>query len=304
MAEGPTAQRRRLGKLLRALRDAAGKTGEEAGRVVDRSPAWVSHLEAGRVGLRIKMLDDLLDFYGVTGADERREMHHLALGGRERGWWSKYASVLSSQYSTYVGYESDAQELWIYETLVVHGLLQTEEYATAVVRGGRPNDTEKTISQLVQVRLNRQERLEGNNALRLLVVMDEAVLHRVIGGDVDVYRRQMEHLLDVVRHNPNVRLQIVPYEHAMFPGMVSSFTILDFPSDPDIVYVETLTGDRYEDPPETDRYRVAFGDLRAAALSESASIERIEEVLASVAKKKRGTVHAGRPVEEEHQERQ
>lgn len=290
--------------LLREFRIAAGKNGEIAGKHVDRSPAWISHLEAGRVGLRARMLDDLLNFYGITGAAERKEMHELALGGRERGWWSKYASVLSSQYSSYVGYESSAAKLLIYETLVMHGLLQTEEYATAVVRAGRPNESPKTVAKLVQVRLNRQQRIEGDEALRLLVVMDEAVLHRVIGGQVDVHRRQLEHLLDVARHNTNVRVQILPFEHAMFPGMVSSFTVLEFPSDPDIVYIETLTGDRYEDPPEADQYRVAFGDLRAAALSEPASIERIDAVLGSVALNRKGHFDAyQRPVEEEQPER-
>lgn len=226
--------------------------------------------------MRPKMLDELLTFYGVTGEAERREMHQLAVGGRERGRWSKFASVLSKQYSTYAGYENDATDLQIYETLVVHGLLQTPAHAEAVVRASRPGEPSATIRKLVDVRLKRQRRLRGDDPLRLMVVMDEAVLHRIIGGDVQVHLDQMAHLLDVARTTPHVRVQVIPFDHAMFPGMVSSFTIMNFPHDPDIVYIETLTGDRYEDAPEADSYKVAFGDLRAAALSEPASIELIE----------------------------
>ncbi|BCJ37520.1 transcriptional regulator [Actinocatenispora thailandica] len=292
MGTGPTAQRRRLGILLREMRNAAGKDGSAAGAAVDRSAAWVSHLEAGRVGIRPKMLDELLAFYGVTDDEMRREMHQLAVGGRERGWWSKYASVLSTQYSAYVGYENDATGLQIYETLIVHGLLQTPEYAEAVVRASRPGESSATIRKLVDVRLNRQRRLQGENPLQLMVVMDEAVLHRIIGGDVQVHLDQMTRLLDVARGEPHVRVQIIPFDHAMFPGMLSSFTIMGFARDPDIVYVETLTGDRYEDPPEADRYTVAFGDLRAAALSESASVELIEAAVDRAATKLKGAAHA------------
>ncbi|MGA8113496.1 MAG: helix-turn-helix transcriptional regulator [Actinocatenispora sp.] len=284
MANGPTAQRRRLGKLLREFRETADIKGDVAGKHVDRSAPWLSHLEAGRVGIRIKMLDELLDLYGITGRPERKELHALATGGRERGWWSDYASVLSKQYSTYVGYEDDAVELFIYETLVVDGLLQTEEYATAVVKASSPMDSATAITKRVQVRLNRQQRLVGDDPLRLVVVMDEAVLHRVIGGDLDIHRRQLERLLDIARNHAHVRVQILPFEHAMFPGMVSAFKIMKFPKDPDIVYVETLTGDRYENQPAADRYTLAAGELRAAALSDTASIERMEEVLARMAK--------------------
>ncbi len=153
--------------------------GEAAGAHVDRSPAWISHLEAGRVGIRPKMLNEILDLYGIDGSGERKELQALAVGGRERGWWSDYSSLLSKQYSTYAGYEDDAVELFIYETLVVDGLLQTEEYATAVVKASRPNDSESAIAKRVQVRMNRQRRLLGEDPLRILVVLDEAVLHRV-----------------------------------------------------------------------------------------------------------------------------
>ncbi len=281
MASSPTVQKRDLGARLRRYRNAAGMTGEQAGLKVEQSGPWISHLENGNVGIKRGKLLQLLDVYGVTDPAERAALVELALGGRERGWWARYASVLSREYGSYIGFEASATELRVYEALVPHGLIQTEEYMRLLMATNAPREPAASRDRKVEVRLTRQQRLLGDNPLQLLAVLDESVLHRVIGGDLEVHRRQLEHLVAIAREYDGVRIQVVPFEHAALPGALASFTLMQFNDQPEIAYIETRTGDLYEEPPESEDYRVAHDDLRAAALSETASIQRIEEILAS-----------------------
>jgi hypothetical protein len=233
--------------------------------------------------VRPETLNVLLDLYEVTDSDERQALMALARGGRERGWWSRHASVISREYSSYIGFEQSATELRVYEALVPHGLLQTEEYMRLLLATNAPREPAARRDRKVEVRLTRQQRLIDNDPLQLLVVLDESVLHRVIGGNVEVHRRQLAHLVAVAREYENVRLQVVPFEHAELPGALASFTLMLFEDQPEIAYIEMRPGDLYEEPPESEGYRVAHDDLRAAALSETASIQRIEEILAGQA---------------------
>lgn len=288
MASSPTVQRRDLGGRLRRYRIGAGLTGEQAGVAVEQSGPWISHLEKGNVGIKRGKLLALLDVYGVTDEAERQALVDLAVGGRQRGWWSRYRSDLSSTYSSYIGFEDGAGQLRVWESLVVHGLLQTREYAMLVTRASAPGDSDEAIARKVEVRLARQRRLLGDHPLRLLVVLDEAVLHRVFAGDVAVHRAQLEHLIAVAADTatyPNVRVQVLPFSHSAFPGQLASFTILEgFPDDQrDIVYIETRTGDLYEEPPESQEYKLTHDDLRATALGEATSIELMRTVLAGLA---------------------
>src|SRR5262249_3714711 len=128
VADGsPTVRRRRLGLILRGMREKAGLTGEDAGAALERSGSWISRGETGRVGLRSRDLHDLLKVYRNDDPALAEELLALAREGKQRGWWSKYADTLSGPYATYIGFESEAAELLAYETLIVHGLLQTEE---------------------------------------------------------------------------------------------------------------------------------------------------------------------------------
>lgn len=280
--ESPTVKRRRLGMLLRQFRVDAGLTSDPVAAHMDRNESWVSRLERGRTGLRKLDLERLLDLYNV-GQDVRAELAVLAKGGRERGWWSKYSGVLSKQYSSYIGFEAEASSLLCYDSLVVNGLLQTEDYAHTVFRVGAPDEDLGVIDRRVEVRLSRQKRLVAEeNPLSLWAVLDEAVLRRVIGGDVKVHVGQLDRLLEAAESS-RVRVQVIPFGEASHPGMLSSFTILEFPNDPEMVYIEGLTSDLYEDPPDSERYRVVFDNLRAAALSEPATIDLIRKVRAELA---------------------
>ena len=283
MAESPTVKRRRLGMLLRQFRTDADVSPADAAGLVDRTESWLWRIERGRTGLNRVFLEKFLDLYKIS-PDVRAELLDLAKGGRERGWWSKFASVLSKQYSAYIGFEQEASRLLIYEGLVVHGLLQTEDYARVVIRASNPDDSPATVDRKVEVRLNRQKRLNAEQPLRLQVVLDEAVLRRVISGNKAVHLAQLDHLLELAdEDSERVRIQVIPYEDSTHPGMLSSFTILEFPQDPELVYIEGLTGDLYEDPPDSERYRLVFDNLRAAALSESSSRDRIRTVRAELA---------------------
>ncbi|HEX5495983.1 MAG TPA: Scr1 family TA system antitoxin-like transcriptional regulator, partial [Mycobacteriales bacterium] len=152
----PTVQRRRLGYLLRQFRTGLELTNRKVGAELERSESWVSRIETGESGIRLGELRALMDVYQITDQAVRTEMEALARGGRQRGWWSQYRSSLSNNYAAYIGFEASATRLLVYETLVVHGLLQTEQYARAVFRARVPAVRSDTVDHLVQVRMTRQ----------------------------------------------------------------------------------------------------------------------------------------------------
>lgn len=279
----PTVRRRRLGLILRGLRERSGLTGEEVGAAIERSGSWVSRVETGRVGVRGRDLADLLDHYQVQDAALREQLLLLAREGKQRGWWSKYADTLAGPYATYIGFEAAAAELLVYETLVVAGLLQTEDYARAIFEAAIPPNTADTIERKVKVRMARQERLNGRGPTLLWAILDESILHRQIGG-VEVLREQLKHLVDA-SYLPNVTIQVVPFDAGHHPGMIGSFTVVRFPSpdDPDIVYIEGGTGDIFAESEDAHWYNHIFDHLRADALSPAASRTKIEKVLGALA---------------------
>jgi transcriptional regulator with XRE-family HTH domain len=292
MANGsPTVRRRRLGLILRNLREKQGLTGEQVGAAVERSGSWVSRVETGRVGLRGRDLTDLLNVFHVTDPAVREELAALAREGKQRGWWSKYADSLSGPYATYIGFEAEAAKLQVYETLTVHGLLQTEDYARALFRAALPSLDGDAMERRLKVRLARQESLFDSRPetsarprpLELWAIFDESVLHRRIGGG-DVLRGQLKRLHQATEL-PNVTVQILPFSAGAHPGMVGSFTVIKFPApdDPDVVYVEGVTGDIFAESEDARWYNVVFDHLLANALSPSESRGRIERAVEELA---------------------
>jgi transcriptional regulator with XRE-family HTH domain len=280
VADGsPTVRRRRLGLILRSLRERAGLTGEEVGAAIERSGSWVSRVETGRVGLRGRDLTDLLRIYGVDDQVLIGHLTSLAKEGKQRGWWSRYADTLAGTYATYIGFESEAAELLIFEAVLVNGLLQTEDYARALFNGAEmPPNTADVVDRKVAVRLARQKLLSGPNPLKVWVILDESVLHRRIGG-AQVQRAQLEHLVEQ-GEKPNVTIQVVPFDAGPHPGMIGSFTVVRFrsPDDPDIVYIEGLAGDIFAESEDATRYHDVFDHLRAAALSPVESRQMINDM--------------------------
>jgi transcriptional regulator with XRE-family HTH domain len=248
-ASGPTARRLILGSQLRKLREASGISREDAGYAIRGSGSKISRLELGRVSFKERDVEDLLTLYGVTDPEEREAFLDMVRKSNQPGWWHRYNDLMPSWFQDFVGLEESASRIQTYEIQFVPGLLQTEDYARAVARQGRPEASSEDIERRVRLRLQRQKMFTRPNAPRLWAVIDESVLHRPIGGR-QVLRAQLEHLLDITAR-PTVTLQVLPFELGR-SAAEGAFTILRFaaPEIPDIVYLEHLCGALYLDKPE------------------------------------------------------
>jgi transcriptional regulator with XRE-family HTH domain len=268
----PTVRRLQLGNELRRLRDAAGLTIEEVGEKLECSASKISRIETGHVGVTPRDARDLLALYGAAG-DDREALVQLAREARTRGWWHAYREVFTG---AFVGLEADASSLRAYQALLVPGLLQTERYARAVIRAMRPDADDSELSRRVSARMERQRLLTDSSPPEYWAVMDEAVLHRTVGGR-EVMAEQLIRLIEVAEL-PQVTVQVVPFGAGAHPGMEGPFLILGFPeqADPDVVYVDSTTSGVYlEMPSDVRRYALMFDHLRAAALKPDDSVELI-----------------------------
>lgn len=243
----PTVLRVVLGKRLQDLREKAGLTYEQAGLALDVTHATVRRMEKAEVGLKLPYVEKLLQTYGVTSPAEVGGFLALAREANRPGWWHRFRDVLPEWFSAFVSLEGEASIIRAYEPHYVPGLLQTEEYARAVLWAGLPHASVEEIDRLVALRLERQALLTREKAPLLWVVMDETVLCRPIGG-VDVMRAQIAHLADVTAL-PNVRLQVMPFTAGPHPAMYGPFHIFRFEIQelPDIAYTESLIGGAYFD---------------------------------------------------------
>jgi transcriptional regulator with XRE-family HTH domain len=270
----PTVRRRELGALLRALRNEKGLTVEQVAERLLCSTSKVSRMETGHGVATPRDIRDLCDLYGVTDQAERDRLTQLAREGKQTGWWQTY----DLDFATYVGLEAEAVGIKYYQSSIVPGLMQTPEYARAMHEAGIPKFAPERIDELIEVRLKRQRRLVQNPPVRLDVVLDEAVLHRQVGGPA-VMRAQLDRLTEA-SNRPNVTMQVIPYNAGAHPAMDSSFKILEFTgSVASVVYVEGLVGWIYlERPQDIDRYQQVFEHLRTVALSPRDSIELLARV--------------------------
>ena len=218
-------------------------------------------------------LRELLDLYGVSGPARMREREQLlacARQARSRGWWQPYKEMIDPVYSTYIGLETEAATLLWWELAVIPGLFQTADYAESLLQYGGPYEmAAETIKQLVKVRAERQEALtREENPLRVWAIIHESALLSIV-GDHDIMRKQLQHVLDLMKL-PLVTVQVLPFNvRGGHPGTAGPFTILQFPeeSDADAVYVEGLDGQRFvEEKKDVDRYHVAFQRLTALAM--------------------------------------
>ncbi|MFC6886972.1 MULTISPECIES: helix-turn-helix domain-containing protein [Actinomadura] len=246
---GPTVLRILLGGQLRRLREAKGISREDAGEAIRASGSKISRLELGRVGFKRRDVADLLTLYGVVDADEREALLGLAVQASTPGWWHHYGDVLPAWFEVYIGLEEAASVLRIHETRFVPELLQTEAYARAAAALGHPGAGPTEIDRRVGVLMRRQQILTRPDPPQLWVVLDEAVLHRRVGG-AEVMRDQLASLIEAVRAG-RVILQIVPPRHSALAAFSGPFSLLRFaePSLPDIVFLEQLTSALYLDKP-------------------------------------------------------
>ncbi|GGX64868.1 transcriptional regulator [Streptomyces fructofermentans] len=252
-----------LGSQLRRLRESRGITRERAGYSIRASESKISRMELGRVSFKTRDVEDLLTLYGISDEAERTSLLSLAKEANVAGWWHSYSDVLPSWFPTYVGLEGAAALIRSYEVQFVHGLLQTEAYAHAVVARGMKGASAADIERRVALRLERQKYLVSENAPDFHVVLDEAALRRPY-GDRGVMRGQLQHLIDVSQRS-NVRLQVMPFSFGGHAGESGAFTVLSFPESDlsDVVYLEQLTSALYLDKREdVTQYEKAMKQLQ------------------------------------------
>ena len=277
---GPTVLRMLVGGQLRRLREAAGVTREAAGYEIRGSESKISRMELGRVSFKERDVADLLTLYGVKDPDERQSLLTLARDANTPGWWHRYTDVMPNWFQAYLGLEAAAARIRTYEVQFIPGLLQTRDYARAVVQLGHGRAPVDEIERRVDLRMERQRLLDRPHPPHFWGVVDEAALRRPIGGP-EVMRAQISALLDATDH-PNIRLQVVPFQAGGHAAAGGAFTILRFPDQdlPDVVYIEQLTSALYLDKREdVDHYAAAMERVCVEAEPPARTREILLEVL-------------------------
>lgn len=275
-AGGPTVLRILLGTQLRRLREARGITAQQAARAIRGSESKISRIELGRNAVREVDIADLLTLYGITDPAEREQLLSLAGQANQPGWWHRYQDILPGWFQAYIGLEESAESIRSYDAQFIPGLLQTEEYATAVLTMGEFSAEE--TGRLVYLRKQRQRRFSAGG-LRLWTIIDEVAIRRPV-GQPRLMRAQLEYLLESAGR-PGFTLQVAALPAGVLapPG---SFSVLSFavPELPDVVYLEQLTSAMYLDKPsDVHRYISAFEKLSQASLTPDQSQQFIRAVL-------------------------
>jgi transcriptional regulator with XRE-family HTH domain len=277
----PLVQRRRLRAELRAARLEAKLTQDQVAKALDWSQSKVIRIEAGSVGISTTDLKALLGVYGIDDPRHIDKLVVLGKGARERGWWSHYRELLSTgggnELLQLIEYESGATVRRQFEPLLVPGLLQTEEYARAIISTFAPADR---VEKLVEIRMKRQELVNRPDAPRMFFILDEAVIRRQVGGK-DVMRRQIARLIEL-GSGPDLTVEVVPFSVGTHPGLRGQFTVLEFPDpeDDDVLFLENTGGDliRREEPDQVLPYLEAFEQLRAISRGPRGSADYLREV--------------------------
>jgi transcriptional regulator with XRE-family HTH domain len=278
---GPTAARLLVGAQLRRLREAANLTCEEVARSISGSGSKISRLENGRTGFKVGDLTVLLSLYGV-GEEESATLLALAKQANMPGWWHYFGDAVPGWFAPYLGLEGAASVIRTHEIQFVPGLLQTRDYARAVIRQGYDDPTADQVERRVAMRMRRQDLLLRENPPRLWAVIDEAALRRPIGGRA-VMREQLRHLIWLSRL-PHVSVQILPFSAGLVAA-AGAMTMLRFPEGelPDVVYLEQFAGARYLDKQaETEPYAHVLNQLGTAAMPPTATPSLVGRMLAQL----------------------
>lgn len=278
----PTVRLRRLAAELRRLRMAADLTREDVGERTGINNATLYRIETARARPQMRTLATLLHLYEVDQT-QREYLTGLCREADRQGWLRPYHSELPEEYTAFISFEDEAQTVRDYESLFIPGLLQTEDYARAVIRDTLPSATDGQVEDRVRARMERQGVLSKATPVKFWAVLDEAALRRSVGG-TDVMLGQFAHLVEAVKV-PNVTFQVVPFSAGAHPGMSGQFIVLDFadPMDTDLIYLESMAGDLFlESDAEISRYRAIFDHLVAVALSPNDSVAMVAGLASEV----------------------
>jgi len=271
----PALRRRQLANRLRRLRQDRNLSVQQVATHLDVSSSKVSRIETADVGVRLRDVRDLLELYQVSG-EQREAVLQLASEARDKTWWHAYNDVPDIRH--YIGLEDAATSIRAYQALLVPGLLQTERYARVIIATMRPNLRPEDVERRVAIRTARQARLTADDPLPLSVVIDEAVLHRVVGSEA-VVQEQLGHLRNAATL-PSVRLQVLPFTSGQYVGTTGAFTILSLEELPDTLYLEQTGGGLYfEGGKDVEQYAQIFEQLCEVALSPGRSIDLLTGLL-------------------------
>lgn len=271
---------RRLAAQLRELREECGMTQEDVSERTGKDRSTLYRLENAQQRPQRSTLIQLLDLYRVENS-RRGELLALLREAGQRGWLETYRHDLPAMYADYIGFEEEARSISQFESLLIPGLLQTEDYVRALLRGTMPDAPSEQVENRVAVRLARQALLDREDPPRLWSIIDEAAVRRLVGGR-DVMRSQLERLREAASR-PNVTIQVIPFDVGAHPGIDGPFVILEFPdpADQSIVYTESASGSiMLEEEVEVRRHIQMFQHLRAAALSPNSSAALLAEIAA------------------------
>lgn len=292
----PVVPRRRLRAELKRARQQVGLTQEAVAAEMDWSLSKIIRIETGSVGISTNDLTALLRLYQIDDVERTEELVALARAARQQSWWSKYRGSVTPAYFQYLEYEADASVIRQYEALLIPGLLQTEEYATAAIRqyrGRHPGRNQQSIGLLspkmiktrVEIRMTRQQLLQRPDPPTLFFILDEAVIQRAI-GDEKLRRAQIDRLISVA-NMPSVTIQIVPFKVGMYVGMAENYAIFSFPSaeDHDVLYFEgaPATIFSHDEGGEIVAYRQMYEELSETVLSPEDSLSYLTKIAGDIA---------------------
>ena len=281
----PTVKRRRLAAELHASRERAGLTIDDVAQQLEWSAAKISRIENARGRVLARDVKHLLRIYQVKeGSPDWDVLVTLAREAHQKGWWYPYSHAMGESFRTYIGLEAAAATLRTYESECVPGLLQTEDYARAIISSALSAGPDEDLEKNIALRMARQSLLTQDQPPELWVVINEAGIRSMVGGPA-VMRAQLDRLLEA-SHQPHVTLQVMPFSTGAHPGMAGAFSILSFaePADPEVIYVSYSSGSLFlEKPEELSRCALIFNHLRAVALSMGQSRDIIARIRAELA---------------------
>ncbi|WP_121188103.1 helix-turn-helix transcriptional regulator [Nocardiopsis sp. Huas11] len=279
-ARGPAGSKRKLGLWLKEQRTKAGFTGKQVANELGCGDPKVFRMEGGHAIPSKLELDHLFELFQVDDQRERELIRQLAADAKSRHWTTDFESVMPPKFDIYVGREEDATSLRVYETHLMHGLLQIEGHMRPLLAATNPQEPAEDVERLVEFRTRRQLVLTREpDPLNLWVVMDETVVRRPIGG-TQVHREQLQHLLKITER-PNVNIQIIPESVGAHAGLSGPFTILDFePDEPEMIYIEGQGGNLYLDKArEIRRHKQLWNHIVDVAMSTAQSKQYIKKVM-------------------------
>jgi transcriptional regulator with XRE-family HTH domain len=271
----PTIRQRELGMRLREFRTAKGLTVEEAAKELLCSPTKISRAETGARRATLRDVREMCQIYAVD-AETSAELMDLAREARQSGWWTRYDDL---KITPFIGMEQAASAITCFGMYFFPALLQTEDYARAIIKGIAPKIEEDILGQRVEARMIRQNLLFQAKPPKYRALLDEAVLHRQVGG-LAVMRAQLDKVLSLVREE-RAMVQVIPFEMGAYGAIESNFDYLEFAGTllPDLIFVEGLVSHLYQErPEEIERYREALGYLRDEALNPRDSAKKIEGI--------------------------